>query len=71
MTFEATFGFDSLGVGKVGSSTGQQPVEVVVEDSTMIAFDHMVVASDNGEQRMWLHHTSIFLEAMPTFHLSY
>ena len=52
-TFEATFVNDDEffpeGEGYVGSTDGQQPIEVIVESSSLVTFDHMSVRSTNGE----------------------
>lgn len=49
-TFEATFGDDSSeGSGYVGSIDGQQPIEVIIENSSLITFNNMSVRSTNGE----------------------
>lgn len=48
-TFEATIGDDSSqGQGNVGSLDGLQPIDVVVESSTLVLFDDMRVQSTNG-----------------------
>lgn len=48
-TFEATFGDDStVGEGNVGTVDGQQPIEVIIESSTMVTFNNMRVQSSNG-----------------------
>lgn len=49
VTFEATFGSEFSGEGNVGSLDGQQPIEIVIEGSTILKFDHMRVTSSNGE----------------------
>lgn len=49
VTFEATYGSGSDGDGQVGSLDGQQPIDLVIEGSTMLMFDHMNVPSSNGE----------------------
>ncbi|CAM9649069.1 unnamed protein product [Ascophyllum nodosum] len=50
-TFEATFVNDDEffpeGEGYVGSTDGQQPIEVIVESSSLVTFDHMSVRSTN------------------------
>ena len=56
-TFEATIGDECYGdpctlgegEGNVGSLDGQQPIEVIVEDSTLVTFQDMRVRSVNGE----------------------
>ena len=50
-TFEATFNdeYSSEGEGYVGSTDGQQPIEVIVESSTLVTFHNMSVRSTNGE----------------------
>jgi len=57
-TFEATFdgsradddfaGVDSS-AGSVGSADGQQPIEIIIEDSSLLTFTDMGVQSINGE----------------------
>lgn len=50
VTFEATYDtFASTGEGNVGSLDGLQPLDVSVEGSTIVKFDHMRVTSSNGE----------------------
>ncbi|CAN0405209.1 unnamed protein product, partial [Ascophyllum nodosum] len=48
-TFEATFNdeYSSEGEGYVGSTDGQQPIEVIVESSTLVTFHNMSVRSTN------------------------
>lgn len=49
-TFDATIGEESLsGDGNVGSTNGQQPIEVIVEGSTLVTFNDLRVQSSNGE----------------------
>jgi len=56
-TFEATIGDECYGTpcelpegeGNVGSVGGQQPIEVIVESSTLVTFQDMRVQSANGE----------------------
>lgn len=50
-TFEATTsGADGAeGEGNVGSLDGQQPIEVIIEDSSLVTFQDMRVESANGE----------------------
>lgn len=49
-TFEATIGSDETeGEGNVGRTAGQQPIEVIVESSSLVTFQDMRVSSDNGE----------------------
>lgn len=48
-TFEATIDSRSEGEGNVGSLDGRQPVEVIVESSSLVTFQDMKVTSDNGE----------------------
>lgn len=55
-TFEATIGDECFGLncplegeGRVGSLDGQQPIEVIVESSTLVKFQDMKVISTNGE----------------------
>lgn len=51
-TFEATI--DSVdgaeGEGNVGSLEGQQPIEIIIEDSDLVTFQDMRVESNNGER---------------------
>lgn len=50
-TFEATIGSSyPEGEGLVGSIDGQQPIEVIVESSSLVTFQDMKISSDNGEQ---------------------
>lgn len=57
VTFEATVhegGYDSessLGQGSVGSLDGEQPVDVIVDNSTLITFTDMRVTSSNGTRK--------------------
>lgn len=49
-TFDATIGPESTsGEGNVGSIDGQQPIEVVVEGSTLVTFNDLRVQSSNSE----------------------
>ena len=49
-TFDATIGPDSTsGEGNVGSKNGQQPIEVIIEGSTLVTFNDLRVQSSNGE----------------------
>lgn len=49
-TFEATIASDSfVGSGRVGTLDGQQPIEVVIETSSLVHFQDMAVFSANGE----------------------
>ena len=49
-TFEATFAdYSSEGAGFVGSTDDQQPIEVIVESSSLVTFHNMSVRSTNGE----------------------
>ena len=50
-TFEATFNneYSSEGEGYVGSTDGQQPIEVILESSSLVTFHNMSVRSTNGE----------------------
>lgn len=49
-TFDATIGPESsVGEGSVGSTNGQQPIEVIVEGSTLVTFNDLRVQSSNGE----------------------
>lgn len=49
-TFEATIGDGAAeGEGNVGSIDGQQPIEVIIENSSLVAFQDMSVESVNGE----------------------
>lgn len=57
-TFEATIAYQSNiysgdfteeGEGNVGSLDGQQPIEVIIEDSNLVTFNDMKVQSTNGE----------------------
>lgn len=58
-TFEAVVGDECYGdpcryaegEGNVGSVDGQQPIEVIVEGSTLVTFQDMRVQSKNGERR--------------------
>lgn len=48
--FEATIGDGHTeGEGRVGSIDGQQPIEIIVESSTLVTFQDMKVLSTNGE----------------------
>ncbi len=56
-TFEATIADQCYGdscvlegEGRVGSLDGQQPIEVIVEGSTLVTFQDMRVLSVNGER---------------------
>ncbi|CAM9648998.1 unnamed protein product [Ascophyllum nodosum] len=48
-TFEATFNneYSSEGEGYVGSTDGQQPIEVILESSSLVTFHNMSVRSTN------------------------
>lgn len=49
-TFEATIGDDSTeGEGNVGSLTGQQPIEIIIESTSLAKFADLRVQSTNGE----------------------
>lgn len=49
-TFEATIGDENAeGEGYVGSLDGQQPIEVVVDSSSLVTFQDMKVTSGNGK----------------------
>lgn len=51
-TFEATVDSPGdVGEGNVGSLDGQQPIEVIVERSSLLKFQDMRVQSLNGESR--------------------
>ena len=65
-TFEATFGDEyDEGEGYVGSVEGPQPIEVVVESSSLITFQDMSVRSANSENgrplEQFSYHKSIYL----------
>lgn len=55
-TFEATIADECFapdcvleGEGRVGSVDGQQPIEIIIENSTDVKFKDMRVLSINGE----------------------
>lgn len=51
-TFDATIGEESSsGEGNVGTMDGQQPIEVIIEDSTLVTFNDLRVQSSNGKCR--------------------
>ncbi|CAM9688722.1 unnamed protein product [Scytosiphon promiscuus] len=48
VTFDAAMGPEStLGQGNVGSTSGQQPIEIIVESSTLVTFNDLRVSSSN------------------------
>lgn len=48
-TFDATLGPESsVGQGNVGTTDGQQPVEIIIEGSTLLTFNDLRVQSSNG-----------------------
>lgn len=50
-TFDATIGEESLsGEGNVGTVDGQQPIEVIIEGSSLVTFNDLRVQSSNGER---------------------
>lgn len=52
VTFEATIDNSEevfLGEGNVGRLNGQQPIEIIIESSTLVIFNDMRVTSSNGE----------------------
>ena len=50
-TFEATVrnGEEDISQGSVGSLDGQQPIEIIIEGSSLVTFTDMRVESANGE----------------------
>lgn len=50
VTFEAQLNSDKDDAqGNVGSPDGQQPIDLIVESSTLVTFSNMIVSSVNGE----------------------
>lgn len=50
-TFEATIGSEEAeGEGNVGSLEGQQPIEVIIQSTSLAKFTDMRVESPNGER---------------------
>lgn len=48
-TFDATIGPEStVGQGNVGTTDGQQPIEVIIEGSSLLTFNDLRVQSSNG-----------------------
>ena len=48
-TFDATIGPESTtGQGNVGTTDGQQPIEIVIEGSSLLTFNDLRVQSSNG-----------------------
>ena len=51
-TFEATVdSIGDVGEGNVGSIDGQQPIEIIIETSSLLTFQDMRVQSVNGKAR--------------------
>lgn len=49
-TFEATIGSDETeGEGYVGSLDGQQPIDIIIETTSLVTFTDLRVRSANGE----------------------
>lgn len=49
-TFDATIGEEStVGEGNVGNLDGQQPIDVIIESSTLVTFNDLRVQSSNGK----------------------
>ena len=51
-TYEGPRSFESgsAGQGYVGSSDGPQPIELIVESSTLVTFNDVYFSSDNGKE---------------------
>ena len=47
--FDGTLGpEETVGQGNVGTTDGQQPIEIIIESSALLTFNDMRVQSSNG-----------------------